>query len=177
MKVYLTDQIHQLKSHLNDLKSKEMMSFDKTKLVDKTTEIIINTPKQLNEIDLSFFFNYEIFPANIMIFKTEWSDENREMRMNDTIVQQAFLPPNKTFSQKLVFGVRICEIINEENKKGFGYATLEGHVEKGISTFTMEEIEEKLKFRIHTFSLPGNFLTQILGSILTVPYQAYCTKQ
>ncbi len=162
---------------MEDLKSKEVMSFDKSRLVEKITEIPIHTDKRLNEIDLSFFFNYEIFPENIMIFRTEWSDEGREMQMSDTIVQQAFLPSHKIFSQKVVFGVRICEIIKEENRKGFGYATLEGHVEKGISTFTIEQTDDEIKFRIHTFSLPGNFLTQIAGPIITIPYQAYCTKQ
>jgi len=153
------------------------MNFNQDELVGKVTEIPIDTAMQLNEIDLTFFFNYEIFPENILIFKSQWSDEGREMQVNDAIVQQAFLPPNKRFSQKVIFGVRVSEIINKENRKGFSYKTLEGHVEKGISTFTVEQANDKIKFKIHTFSQPGNFLTKMVGPIITVPYQSYCTEQ
>ena len=177
MKIYLVNRRNRLSKHLEDLKSKPVMNFDKSNLVEKATEIQIETSKNLDEIDLSFFFNYEIFPENIMVFKTEWNDENREMKIHDTIVQQAFLPPIKSFSQKIIFGVRISKIIDEENRKGFSYETLEGHVEKGISTFTLEQENGKMKFKIHTFSQPGNFLSKLVGPVFSVPYQTFCTKQ
>lgn len=177
MKVYLKNQINNLNRHLENLKSKRVMHYDKNKLVEKITEIEITSSKSLNELNLDFFFNYKIFPDNILIFKTEWNLENRKMKIGDSIVQQAFLPPIITFSQKVIFGVRINEIINEENRKGFSYETIEGHVEKGISIFTIESKSNKLKFKIHTFSEPGNILTKIVGPIITVPYQTYCTKK
>ncbi|WP_207427621.1 DUF1990 family protein [Pedobacter sp. SYSU D00535] len=111
-----------------------------------------------------------------MSFKTEWGYFGREMRVGDTIVQQAYIPPFRTFSQKIIFGVRIKQVINEVGKKGFSYETLEGHVEKGISIFTIEEIEKQLSFKIETFSTPGNFLTKLLGPIISVPYQTFCTR-
>ena len=37
------------------------------------------------------------------------------MKIGDTIAQQANIPPFKNFSQKIIFGVRINEIINETN--------------------------------------------------------------
>ena len=177
MKVYLLNQIHHFKKHLEILKSKNVMIYDKNKLTEKITEIEINTTKSLNELNLDFFFDYNIFPSKILIFKTQWKDENRKMKVGDTIVQQTFIPPIQLFSQKIVFGVRIKEVINENQRKGFSYETLDGHVEKGISTFTIEEINQKIKFRIHTFSTAGNFLTKLLSPIFTVRYQSYCTKQ
>ncbi|GEM_PF-469039 len=177
LKVYTTHQTHHLKKHLEDLKTKDVMKFERSNLVEKITEVLIESEKQLSDLDLNFFFNYEIFPKNIMIFETQWNDENRKMQVNDTIVQQAFLPPVPSFSQKVIFGVRISEIIDETNRKGFSYETLEGHVEKGVSTFTVEQADDKIKFKIHTFSKPGNLLTKIVGPIISVPYQAYCTRQ
>jgi len=177
VKVYLSNQIHHFKKHLEILKSKNVMIYDKDKLTEKITEMEINTTKSLNDLNLDFFFDYNIFPSKILIFKTQWKDENREMKIGDTIVQQTFLPPIQFFSQKIVFGVRIKEIINENRRKGFSYETLEGHVEKGISTFTIEEINQKIKFRIHTFSSAGNLLSKLLSAIFTVRYQTYCTKQ
>jgi uncharacterized protein (UPF0548 family) len=112
-----------------------------------------------------------------MTFMTQWELEKRTMKIGDTILQQALIPPTKFFSQKITFGVRINKIINEENKKGFSYETIEGHVEKGESTFTVEQEKSKMIFKIQTFSEPGNLLTNVVGPIFTLPYQAYCTRR
>jgi uncharacterized protein (UPF0548 family) len=111
-----------------------------------------------------------------MTFTTEWNEENRKMQIGDTIAQQVYLPPTKTFSQKIIFGVRINDLIDQANRKGFSYETLEGHVEKGISTFTVEQLDNKLIFKIHTYSTPSNILTKLLAPIFSVPYQTFCTK-
>ncbi len=100
------------------------------------------------------------------------------MQIGDTIVQQAFIPPFRHFSQKIVFGVRIKDIINEPTRIGFSYETLKGHVEKGISIFTIETTKNKKTiFKVHTFSQPGNLLTKLIGPIFSVPYQTFCTRQ
>ena len=98
------------------------------------------------------------------------------MKIGDTIAQQVFIPPTKTFSLKIIFGVRINEIIDQADKKGFSYETLEGHVENGISTFTVEQLGNKVAFKVQTYSTPGNFLTKLLGPVFSVPYQTFCTK-
>ena len=156
--------------------TKPTMTFDKTKLKDKTTTINIKTEKTLEQINLDFLFNYQIFPSNIMTFKTQWGLEKRKMKIGDTILQQAFIPPTRTLSQKIVFGVRVNTIIDEADRKGFSYETIEGHVEKGESTFTIEKDDHGLIFKIKTFSKPGNLLTKLVGPIFTVPYQTYCTR-
>jgi len=173
MKIFLSDQKKNLARHLEDLKKKSVMDFNKNLLVEKVTSIKIEN--QINNIDLSFFFNYKIFPNQIMSFLSEWELEKREMRIGDTIVQQVYLPPLKMFAQKVIFGVRINQIIDEPNKKGFSYVTLKGHVEKGISTFTIEQKDNKTLFKIHTFSEPGNLLTKIVAPIFSIPYQTFCT--
>ena len=59
----------------------------------------------------------------------------------------------------------------------FSYETLEGHVEKGISTFTIEQADNmKLIFKVCTYSSPGSILTKLLGQIFSIPYQSFCTK-
>ncbi len=154
------------------------MNYDFTALAEKSSAISINTDKDINELNTAFLLNYNIFPGNIMAYFTEWSYEGREMRVGDTIVQQVFLPPIKHFSQKIIFGVRINNVINEERQIGFSYETIKGHVEKGMSTFIIEKtIENKIVFKIHTFSKPGNKLTQLLGPVFSIPYQTFCTNQ
>ena len=177
MRIYLTDQSHNFGKLLKQLQTEPTSAFNKTKLKEKTTTTCIKTNRTLKELDLGFFFNYQIFPPNIMTFMTQWNHEHRQMRIGDTILQQVFIPPTKTFSQKMVFGVRVNSVIDEPKRRGFSYVTIEGHVEKGESTFTVEESERGLVFKIRTFSEPGNLLTKIVGPIFTVPYQAYCTRE
>ena len=176
MKIYLLDQKNKFNQHLNFLKTKKVMDFDKSRLTENITTIEIDTNKKIDQLNLDFLFDYKIFPDNIMTFKTQWSEDKRKMNVGDTIAQQVYIPPTMTFSQKIIFGVRVTEIIDQFDKKGFSYETLEGHVEKGISTFTVEQIDNKVIFKIQTYSTPGNFLTKLLGPIFSIPYQKFCTK-
>src|SRR6266496_1291739 len=139
MKIYLTDQAKNFLKHLEFLKRQEIIKYDISKLKEKTTIIEIDTNRNLADLDTNFFFDYKIFPDNIMTFLTEWNYEKRKMQIGDTIVQQAFIPPVRLFSQKIIFGVRINEIINEPTRIGFSYETIKGHVEMGKSIFTIEK--------------------------------------
>ena len=66
-------------------------------------------------------------------------------------------------------------MINQPDRKGFSYETLEGHAEKGISTFTVEQSGNKILFKIQTYSTPGNFFTKLAGPVFSIPYQSFCT--
>lgn len=178
MKIYLTDQTAQFPKHLEQLCKTGIMKYDISTLKEKITEAAINTTKSIEQIDAKFLFNYSIFPGNIMGHLTQWDHERRNMRPGDTIVQQVFIPPTKTISQKIIFGVRIKEIIKKQNRIGYSYETLEGHVEKGISTFTLEETHNgQIIFRIHTFAAPATLLSKLLGPVFSGPYQDYCTRR
>lgn len=173
MKIYLTDQKKNFERHLYDLRTKSVMMYDKKLLTHKVSTIDIETDK----VDYQKIFDYQIFPENIMTHFTEWKLKNREMKVGDTIVQQVFIPPSKTFSQKIIFGVRVNEIIDDTTRKGFSYETLDGHVEKGISTFIIDTYNNKTRFKIETYSEPGNILTKLMGTIFSKPYQQYSTEQ
>lgn len=177
MKIYFSDQKNKFEKHLEFFKAQPIMIYDKINLAKKTSQIQLNIKAPIEDLNLQFLFNYQIFPPNMLTGLTEWNLENREMKIGDTIVQQIYLPPTNFFSKKLVFGVRITNIINEQNKIGFAYETLAGHVEKGISTFMVEKNGSKLLFKIQTHSSPGNILSQILSPIFSIPYQSYCTRK
>lgn len=176
MNMYVLDQVGYFSKHLDVLKKKRVAQYDKACLVEKKTTIEINTKKKIDQLNLDVLFNYRIFPKSIMTAGSQWREENRNMKVGDTIVQQVYIPPVKSVSLKLIFGVRVSEIIDQVDRKGFSYETLKGHVEKGISTFTVEQFEGKIIFTIWTYSKPGNFLTKLLGPIFSVPYQTFCTK-
>jgi hypothetical protein len=177
MKIYLADQGHRFDRHLAELMVKPVMPFDKINLIEKTSSIEISTQVRINQIDPTCVFDYKIFPPDIMTSLAQWNYEKRKMQTGDTIVQQVYIPPFGTFSQKIIFGVRITEIIDEPGRKGFSYQTLAGHVERGESVFTLEEHNNGVIFKIRTFSEPGNLLTRLCGPFFTIPYQSYCTKR
>ncbi len=176
MKIFRKDQKSKFGEYLIELMGKPTMKYSHQSLKEKITTIDLNTDKKLKELNLNFLFDYNIFPSNIMSFQTQWNIEQRNMRVGDTILQQVFVPPLKTFSQKIIFGVRVNSVIDEAERKGFSYETIEGHVEKGQSIFTVEHTSRGLIFKIHTFSVPGNFLTRLVGPIFSLPYQAFCTR-
>ncbi|MES2559407.1 MAG: DUF1990 family protein [Bacteroidota bacterium] len=176
MKIYITDQKSKFRQHLDFFKTMNVMEYDRSRLTEKITTIEIETSKKIHELNTDFLFDYQIFPDNIMTFISQWAEENRKMKIGDTIAQQAYIPPIKNLSQKILFGVRVNEIIEQAERKGFSYETLEGHVEKGISTFTVEQLDNKVIFKIQTYSTPGNLLTRLLGPIFSIPYQTFCTK-
>lgn len=153
------------------------MTYDKRELKEKISVIEISSIKSLDQFDLDFLFNYELFPEHILSSFCQWNEEGRTMKVGDTIAQQAFIPPIPGFSQKIIFGVRVCNVFKDPSRIGFSYETLSGHVEKGVSTFSLEELDDKTVFKIHTFSKPGNTLTLLLGPVFSLPYQAYCTRK
>lgn len=173
MKIYLTDQVKNFQRHLNNLWDKSVTKYDAKRLTEQISTIEIET----NSLDARILWDYNIFPDNILTHLGEWCLQNREMKVGDTIVQQVFIPPTKWFSTKIIFGVRVSEVIDEETRKGFSYETIDGHVEKGRSTFTLERTENRVIFKIQTYSAPGNLLTKLLGPIFSRPYQTYSTRQ
>jgi len=178
MRIYLTDQVKDFPQHLEFLKGQPVTQYDRSRLIEKTTIISIDTTKDLPELNTDFLFSYKIFPNRIMTFFTQWAFEGRQMQIGDTIVQQAFIPPFRKFSQKIIFGVRINDLINEPTRIGFSYETLKGHAEKGVSIFTIEKTDKQNTiFKIHTFSKPGSLWARIVGPIFSVPYQTYCTRR
>ncbi|ACU62841.1 hypothetical protein Cpin_5412 [Chitinophaga pinensis DSM 2588] len=177
MKLYLIDQAKNFPQHLRFLKGEKVMPYNKDQLIEKISFVELNTRKSIEDINVNTLFDYDIFPGHIMHHYTQWKEENRSMQVGDTIVQQVYVPPVKSFSQKIIFGVRVSEIIDQQGKKGFSYETLKGHVEKGISTFTVEQgDQQQLIFKIHTYSIPGNMMARILSPVFSIPYQTFCTR-
>jgi uncharacterized protein (UPF0548 family) len=177
MQIYIADQKNNFDRYLKVLMTKPVIAYNREKLIEKITQIHITDARSLDEVNLDFLFGYKIFPENILTSKTQWDMERRTIAVGDTILQQVFLPPLKFSSLKVVFGVRINSIIKEPTRQGFSYETIEGHAEKGISTFTLEQRKDGLFFAVHTFSEPGSWLTKLAGVVFTLPYQAFCTKQ
>jgi len=152
------------------------MAFNKNKLEEKTSSIDLLTNMELKKLNLDFLFNYQVFPSNILTYYGQWQHEKRKMQVGDTIVQQVFFPP-ASMSLKAIFGVRVNGVIDEENRKGFSYETLEGHAECGESTFLVVRKQQELEFIIRTNSTPGNLLSRVAAPFFTLPYQAYCTRK
>jgi len=71
MRIYLSDQSYKFKQHLDFLKDKKILDYDKSRLTEKLTTIDIKTNKNFDQLNLGFLFDYKIFPDNIMTFKNQ----------------------------------------------------------------------------------------------------------
>lgn len=171
---FTSDQTKYLPLYFESFKKKSVQEFEKDSLVEKITT---KSFKVTSRIDFSFFWNYDIFPKNIMSHLTQWNHENRNIKVGDIIIQQVFLPPLQYLSYKLIFGVIITDIYEDKNKKSFTYRTLEGHAEIGEATFTLERTSpSNITFIIHTFSQPNNVFLGIFQKKIALLYQSFCTR-
>ena len=179
MRIALTDQSPQLGELLWQFKSKPNSFTDYADFREQVTSNQIATVRPLTDLrscNLDFLFAYTIFPANILQAETEWRLMARDMQVGDVIAQQVCVPP-MTLSVKCIFAVRILKIIESPTHIGFQYGTIEGHAESGVSEFAFVVREGELYTHIHTFSEPGNRLSQIAAPFFTLPYQQYCTNR
>lgn len=177
MMLFLRDQRHQMAAHLHHFKKVPVMPYDAAGLRFRTDEIRLHAGSSSLVTHEQVLFDYRIFPEHIMTSFGQWQEERRVMQAGDTIVQQVQLPPFKHVSIKLVLGVRVKAIFREEKGFGFSYETLEGHVERGISTFMIERRSDDAVFRITTRSGPGHWTSRAAGPFLARPYQRYATLQ
>lgn len=145
-------------------------------LPEKTSAISLGRPPPIRSYRTDFLFAYDIFPSFLMKAEPQWTRENREMRVGDIILQRAILPPIG-FGLCAEFAVRILDIFDETGRIGFAYATLQGHLERGVSEFYFQERDGTVFFVIHTYSEPGHWLSRLGGGLFTLPYQRWCTKQ
>lgn len=176
MKFFLRNQKSRYPRHLKDSIKKSVLHCNRSELQEKCTRIDLEHTHDLTIHNLKFLQSYPVFPKHILDFYAQWEEEERTMQVGDTIVQQVFLPPFSKWSLKLIMSVRIKEMVYEPSRISFRYETLEGHAEKGISSFLLEQIGGKTYFTIHTFSTPGNRLSTLVKHIFTLPYQKYCTR-
>ncbi len=174
MEIYLTDQSKHFKKHLEVLKKLSVISYNKKQLAHKISSIELDC--SFSDFNFAELFNYHIFPFNILSAYPQWNKENRSVQAGDTIVQQINIPPFKKLSQRIIVGVKVKEVIDRENCKGFSYETLQGHVEKGISLFQIEQVNNKTFFKIETYSAPAQSMLKLIKPISSW-YQDYCTEK
>jgi hypothetical protein len=99
-------------------KSLELNFLDYSNFPEKTTNSVLPKLKSTSEIDTRPLFSYQIFPKNILQFKTQWEEENRDMVAGDIIIQRIFMPP-LGHGICLEFAVKIKEIFLEKHKLDF----------------------------------------------------------
>lgn len=174
MKIYLSDQSKYFRKHLANLKHSAIKPFDINNLVEKefVQEINFNNEYTISEFDLSDFYNYKFFPEQIIKAYPQWIDENREMKVGDTILQQIHLPPSP-FNIKMIMGVRIIQ----KDDLSFSYETLEGHAEIGRAKFQISQGPDSIIASIHSYSRGDNFFAKLFEKLITSPYQDFASKK
>jgi len=102
---------------------------------------------------------YEIYPPQRM--RAHVCTTNGRVALGATIVQRISL------SLAVVeTAVRVVEFERAADRIYFAYATLPGHVERGVAAFSVLATENGVTMEIETWSQPGNWLAT-LGRPLT----------
>src|SRR5688572_8797215 len=102
MKIFISDQQPRFKQHLALIKSLNTVPYNKERLKYKYSEYLLEAnPINLSQLSNGILFSYKLFPSNILTSYSEWTDESRFMREGDTIVQQIYIPPFPSVSQKI----------------------------------------------------------------------------
>lgn len=143
---------------------------------EHTTSVPLNVAGPVRHWRTDFLFDYDVFPKHILRFDAEWLSAGRTMAVGDVIVQRTLMPP-VGFGLCIEFAVRICALWDEEERRGFAYETLAGHVESGVSEFCFEEKAGEVVFTIRTRSRPSHWTARLAGPVFTLPYQAWCTRR
>lgn len=125
----------------------------------------------LRTCDLDFLFRYDVFPADILQFLAEWELDGRAMRVGDTIVQQAQVPPSRGIH--LIFASRVTTVFREE-RAGFSYGTLRGHPETGINEFSFTSTAKEITATVRTVAGLGLILSRLLAPVFIRRYVTFC---
>jgi uncharacterized protein (UPF0548 family) len=102
---------------------------------------------------------YDIFPRRQL--QPEVCSDDGRLRDGTTIVQHVAIGP-----LELEAAVRVVRLWRNKDgtsaETGFTYATLEGHPERGVSTFRLRRSPQgSLTFTIEARSRPGSVLTKL----------------
>jgi uncharacterized protein (UPF0548 family) len=88
---------------------------------------------------------YEFYPPSVLTHVSDFSRENRNMRVGDRIVQRIrsrFLPiEGMTMNE-------VTEVIDEPSRAGFTYVTTSAHAEMGAWSALVEREKDHLKLTI-----------------------------
>lgn len=174
MKIFFTDQQKQFPKYLLEFKNRSIIPYQKNFLNHKISRKVLDC--KFSNLYFNSFFDYQIFPSNILAAYPQWIEEKRAVQAGDTIVQQINIPPFNMLSQRFIVAVRIKEVFDSGSCKGFSYETLSGHLEKGISTFKIEPERNISVFTIETYSAPAVSLLKLFQPFSSL-YQDYCTSQ
>jgi uncharacterized protein (UPF0548 family) len=99
---------------------------------------------------------YKIYPPQRM--KAHVCTSDGRVCRGAVIVQRISLGP-----VAIEAAVRVLEFERLENRVGFAYVTLPGHIELGIAAFAVSRIDGGLNLRIETWSRPGHWSTKVAG--------------
>lgn len=174
MNIYLANQRPHFAAHLHRLQQVAVQPYSRPALRHKLDSIAI-PGASIAQLDAAAILDYRIFPETILTAYRQWEHQGRQLLPGDTIVQQIYIPPLGAFSQKIIAGVRVLERYDTASCRGFAYETLEGHVERGVSAFRLQQTAIGVAFSIETWSAPSGLLPRLMAPVAGW-YQGYCTR-
>ena len=100
----------------------------------------------------SRLLTYQVFPPHRMRARVCTADGR--ISPGATIVQRTLFPPFAIES-----AVRVIEFELTADRVSFSYATVDGHPERGIETFSVTRLGKEVRLEVDGWSKSGNWLT------------------
>ncbi|HWA24801.1 MAG TPA: DUF1990 family protein [Lacunisphaera sp.] len=172
MKTFLRDHSRRLAAYLPEFCARDVERHGGPVIAESVRLRAAPAGPPLDETDLGFLFAYRVFPPEILRSRAEWEEENRSMRVGDTIVQQVEFPPGHGLH--FVFGVRVTAVFREPACAGFRYRALAGHPEHGENEFRFERRDDGIFALVRTEAGFASWLLRLLAPVCAAPYVRYC---
>lgn len=131
------------------------------------------SPDELFDRAAIRLYRYEIFPSNLM--HAHVCSQDGLVERGATIVQRV-----RIAAVVLETAVRVIDVwrysASTSQEAGFAYATVEGHPEKGVSSFRVVKVGDSVEFEIRAISRPGSV---VLASVHPVArwFQRFATRK
>ncbi len=106
------------------------------------------------ELAADTLFAYDVFPPHRM--RAHVCTRDGRVALGATIVQRIALGPVVVET-----AVQLVEVERTRDRALFVYATLMGHVERGLASFAVTRAENAAVLEIQTWSRAGNWLTMV----------------
>jgi uncharacterized protein (UPF0548 family) len=116
----------------------------------------IDVPTSRIERAVEALLRYHIFPPRRM--RAHLNTPDGLVALEAIIVQRVLLGP-----LALEMAVRVVEVSRDPDGAAFTYATVEGHVERGLAAFSVRTKGDGVVFTIETWSSAGTALARLGG--------------
>lgn len=119
----------------------------------------------------------DVLPRDILTYTVQWQVEERLPQAGDLLFQRTHLLQFAgRYWLDVLSATRLGDVQDVDNGFMLQYIATEGHPERGFSKYAVINDGTSVRFTIETVSQPANWLTKLVGKMITRPMQLKITN-